>query len=243
MTKITRIPKELLEQFIQAGEVQTTSQNSAPQTVPVINIQHSQKTLEEEASDNRERKTQNVWISWYNEQGKIMASAPDIYNTGKCADEKLLESLRKDFKDYWIVTSTRIIYDKDSLDGRIIHYFGSEVIKPGEITSIKIPIYRGAGIQDVLNDENGLDYLNCLFNIGDDPDDAIKTLENLNGQYKKDKIKIWTPDQDSRRSYSERAAGFYFDGGGFHISGGSRVGDGGGYSRGVHDSSREAGTR
>lgn len=176
--------------------------------------------------------TQDNFIDKFNELNRIMISAPDLYDAGKNQPE-VIESLQKDFNESWIVTSTRIQYEEDSLEGTITHYFGSNVISPNEKRLI-IPYYNGTNLNDVLGDEQGLIYLQVLFNTSDAPDELKKTLKNLSNK-ESSKTKIWTPDQSSRKQYPVRAAWFNVNFDVFHVGGGDHVDSGDGRSRGVFD--------
>ncbi len=172
-------------------------------------------------------------IRRFNDLGKIMASMPDLYDTGKSASPEVLESLQKDFHETWVISSSRIHYEKDSLEAVITHYFNSTVVSPREI-KVLVPYYNGVKLDDVLGTEEGLKYLQALFNTNDDAETIKVTLEKLSNKKSKD-IRVWTPDQNSRKEYQDRAAGF--DGSGrFHVVGGGGGSiDGSGRSRGVLD--------
>lgn len=163
--------------------------------------------------------TQNEYIVQFNGLGKVMASLADYYRAGRSGDKVLIDSLRKDFSNGWIVGSDRIVYSGDSLGAKVIHYFGSMVIEPVEV-SVFIPDYSDGRILDtVLDDERGLAYVQALFNTTDDSAEIKKTLSVLSGK-NNSKIKVWTPDQGSRKRNPDRAAFLVYDGGDFfHIDG------------------------
>lgn len=147
-------------------------------------------------------------IRRFNELNKVMASMPDLYEAGKTASPEVLESLRKDFKETWIISSTRIHYEKSSLEAVITHYFNSTVTTPQPI-NLLVPFYNGVKLDDVLETEEGLHYLQALFNTNDNAETIKKTLEKLSNKKSKD-IKVWTPDQNNRKEYQDRAAGFNY---------------------------------
>ena len=62
------------------------------------------------------QKTQKDWINYFNSKNIKMISAPDIYKAAKKENKAIIESLKKDFKESWEVTSTRIIYNKNNLN-------------------------------------------------------------------------------------------------------------------------------
>ena len=187
-------------------------------------------TLDEIAAESGATKSQDSWILWYNQQGRVMASAANIYQAGKTGDRTLLASLQKDFLESWIVTSTRIDYDQNTLSSRITQYYGSTVRTPAA-TTIDVPVYNNA-IATVLQDAQGLRYLQSLFNTSDIAEQIMQTLEKLSGKTRSE-IKIWTPDQASRKSIPQRAVRFDLDSSEFRVVGVDRVGGNVGRSRGV----------
>lgn len=194
-------------------------------------------TIDSQAADDnadRTQKTQDQWIDFFNKQSKGMISAPNLYEVGKSFFGTLLDSLQLDFDESWEVSSTRIIYSKDDLSGKIIHNYGGQVIKSTQVDLEMIPVYNGTPLADVLYSEDysedGVKYLQTLFATKNNPETIIHTIEHLSGR-KAAEITIWTPDQGSRKSYSEVAVGFGGGGGGFHVGGGHLGGYG--HSRGV----------
>src|SRR3989338_11088153 len=67
---------------------------------------------------------QGSHISRYNDLSKVMASAGDIYQGAKDANEETLASLQKDFSR-GLITSTEILYKLNSLEARITDYVNS----------------------------------------------------------------------------------------------------------------------
>ena len=190
--------------------------------------------IDTHAADNGARRTQEQWISYFNNVGKPMISAPNVYLAGKTASDELLASLRKDFDESWLVSSTRISY-RDDLSGKITHNHGSTVVKPSQRDVKIIPVYNGIPLAQALKSDEGVAYLHSLFDTSDEPRDITGTLENLSKRGA-DRIGLWIPDQGSRNSYSERAVWFV---GNFHRFrvGGVHFGYGG-RSRGVSMSPR-----
>ena len=78
------------------------------------------------------KKTQKDWVEYFNNKGEKMISAPDIYKAAKQESKGIINSLRKDFNDYWLITSTRIIYNKKNLKAEIIHDADSNIVKPNK---------------------------------------------------------------------------------------------------------------
>lgn len=178
------------------------------------------------------RLIQDKHVVQFNSLGKVMASLADYYEAGRSGNETLIDSLRKDFSESWIVGSDRIVYDSDSFDAKIIRYFGSKVIEPVEV-SIFIPDYSdGKTLDTVLDDERGLAYIQALFNTTDDKAEIKKVLSALSGKTS-GKIRVWTPNQSSRKANPDRAAFLGYGGGGFRVGGdyGGLLDDG--RSRGV----------
>lgn len=189
------------------------------------------RVIDLQSADNGAVKTQDKWIHYFNEQGKPMVSVPDVYRVGQEGNQRLIASLRQVFDERWLVTSTRETYEPDTLNARIIHDYGSRFAQPVS-TNVLVPVYSGKPLDHVLQDNEGVAYLHAKLGTQDKPDAIEKTLVDLSGKTP-DLIRIWTPDQKSRASYQERAAGFGFDVGGFHVGGDGRVGYDVGRSRGV----------
>ena len=200
-------------------------------------------TLDGFSADNGSYKTQEQWIEYWGNiaDGRRFASAADYYNIFKQlkdADNKtVIDSLRKDFNERWIVTGTRIKYQPDSLNAKIIHNYGSKDESLITETELEIPEYLGVGINGKINDELAKNYLKSLFSTDDDMGEIVSVLEYISDK-PKEKIKLWTPPLESnqyttRKKASERAVFFSSDVGGFHVSGDYHVDDISGRSRGV----------
>ena len=169
-------------------------------------------------ADNGAYRTQDQWINFFNKQGSPMISAADVYRAGKSAPDEVLNSLRKGFDESLLVTSTRISYSGDDLSGRITQNYGSNVVNPSQTNVLVIPVYNGIPLARTLQNEDGVSYLQSLLNTNDDSKTIAGTLENISGR-SADKIVLWTPDQDSRKRYSERAVRFYDIGNMFRVGG------------------------
>jgi len=159
------------------------------------------RVIDPTPADSGRARTQNGWIDYHNKERKATMSASDVYS----APDSILRSLREDCKKSWLVTGTRISYNPADLSAKIIHDFGSTVVKPKE-TSLVVPVYRDEQVTKAAEGE-GLIYLQTLFDTEDNASSLIGRLERISEKEAKD-IRIWTPDQDSRREYSERAVGF-----------------------------------
>ena len=188
-------------------------------------------------ADNGAYRTQEQWIAFFNEQQRRMISAADLYKKGKSAPDDVLKSLRKDFDESWLVSSTRNSYSRDDLSGIVTQNYGSRVVTPSQRNVSVIPVYNGTKLAQALQTEEGLDYLQALFDTIDDPEAITGTLEHLSGR-NADNIVLWTPDQGSRKRYPERAVWFDGLGGRFHVNRGYRFDNYFGRSRGVSVSPR-----
>ncbi len=225
----TLIPVQFPEKEI-AEELEALLR-AEPSTDSPTTPQNITSLVDTTAADNSSIKSQEEWINYFNSQRKVMASLPDLYHAGKSGSPDLLVSLRKDFKDSWEISSTRIIYNANGLTARIIHYFGSTITTPVESPSLIVPIYRGTPLNDVLAAREGLIYLQTLFRTADDSQAVRNTLQKLSN-YSLEKTKVWTADDSSRVSHPARAAGFYCNLSGFHVDGNSSISPHG-RSRGV----------
>ena len=179
-------------------------------------------------------RTQEQAIAYHNDKKEVMLSMPHIFQLVKSNDIEAIESLRKDFKDYWLVTSTRIIYNKENLSAKIIHNADSKVIKPIEIALKEIPICWPTYILDLLDNESGLNYIRALINDKKaTKEEIIELFTRLSG--KKEKyIRFWTPDKSSRKSKQVRSVGLCFnDFDRFGVGGYGWFDDDSGFSRGV----------
>jgi hypothetical protein len=127
--------------------------------------------------------SQDSHAKTHNFLNEIMMSCHDYYLVGKFGDNCLLESIQKDFNDEWVITSDRIEYAKDSLEGNIISYYGSQIIKPFSRTEI-IPEYpfTGIPIEKVMSNEQGLKYIQALLNTKDTAKEIYSNLARLSGK-------------------------------------------------------------
>ncbi len=181
-----------------------------------------------------EYRTQEEWVNYFNKEKKPMISMPNVFQLVKENKTEAIESLRKDFKDSWLVTSTRIIYSKDNLSAKIIHNADSSIVKPKEIDLKEIPVCRPTYIKELLETETGLNYVRALIDSKKaTKEEIIKFFVALSGKEEKN-IRLWTPSQSSRESKQIRSVGLcfdYFDG--FLVDGDNWFDDYGGLSRGV----------
>jgi len=180
-----------------------------------------------------EYRTQEEWVNFFNKDKKRMVSMPDLFQLVKEDNTETIESLRKDFKDSWLVTSTRIIYDKDNLSAKIIHNANSTVTKPTEITLKEIPVCRPTYLKDLIDTEAGLSYIRALINNKATKEQITDFFVKLSGKKEKN-IRFWTPSQSSRKDKQVRSVVLYFVGfDRFYGGGDFWFDDNDGFSRGV----------
>ena len=181
-----------------------------------------------------EYKTQEEWINFFNTKKKPMISMPNVSQIVKENNIDAIESLRKDFKDAWLVTSTRIIYNQSNLSAKIIHNVDSNIVRPTEINLKEVPVCRPTYLKELLETEAGLSYIQALLNnTKATKEQIINFFVKLSGK-KEENIKFWTPSQSSRKNKQVRSVVLCFDGfGRFNVDGVNWFGDYSGLSRGV----------
>jgi len=187
--------------------------------------------IDSEPADGGKRHTQKEWIAYFNKEGEAMISAPDIYQAGKTGSDELIKSLREDFTHHWFVSSTRIKYNSNNLNAKIIHNFDSSAVKQNGF-DMNIPVYDETKLSEAIETKEGLAYLQALFDTNDNAGTIMNVLKRLSGK-SADDTRLWTSSQDSRKKYSERAVRFYDDSGRFRVDGGNNFGGNYGRSRGV----------
>ena len=182
---------------------------------------------------DNEHRPQEEWINFFNTEKRQMISMPNIFQLVKEDDTETIESLRKDFDDHWLVTSTRIIYNPDNLSAKIIHNANSNIVKPTEINLKEIPVCDPTYINKLLETNAGLEYIRALLNNKKlTKEEIINFFVKLSGKKEKN-IRFWTPSQSSRRSKQVRSVGLFFGGFDRFFVVGVWFGDDVGVSRGV----------
>jgi len=170
-------------------------------------------------ADNNYR-TQKQAIEFHNQRKERMLSMPDIFQLVREDNTEAIESLRKDFDDAWLVTSTQIIYNPKDLSATIIHNAGSNIVRQKEIKLKEVPDYTSKKLANLLDTDAGLNYIRALI---DNPrvtkEQIIDFFVKLSGK-KESNIRFWTPSQSSRASKQVRSVVLYFGGfGGFVVNG------------------------
>ncbi len=181
---------------------------------------------------DKKHRTQEEWVEYFNTEKKPMISMPNIFQLVKEKNTEAIESLRKDFKDYWLVLSDRIVYNPENLSAKIIHNADSTETKPTEINLKEVPVCRPTYIKELLETDAGLSYIRALLNdTKATKEQIISFFVALSGKKEKN-IRFWTPSQSSRKSKQIRSVELYFSGfDRFYVDGGWFGDDG--CSRGV----------
>jgi len=178
--------------------------------------------IDAEPAESGSKKTQDGWVTYWNgvNDGCVFASIPDLYagfkllkhqiehgnTTEKALAEKIIESLREDFKGSWLISSTRINYQTTGLESEIIHHYNCK--NTALITRIPKIIIKeycpGKPINEVLNDKQGLAYMQALLGTTDNPKTITETLTFISGKPKEQTL-IWTPPVKTVTGYKTRA--------------------------------------
>tara|TARA_B100000315_G_C14498797_1_gene551321 strand:+ start:244 stop:1122 length:879 start_codon:yes stop_codon:yes gene_type:complete len=180
------------------GEIPLSDENSL---VP-ITWNDLSFIVDRELAENGARKTQDQWIETGNEQGKIVMCASHFYQVGKSGDEGLIQSIQK-YRNYFVL-GDRFIYNPDDLKGKMISPYGSTVITPVEKKLI-IPVYFGVVLDEVLGAEQGLKFQQAFWDTQDGPEKMKNNLKRISGKDSNQSY-VWTPNQENRKNYPERAA-------------------------------------
>ena len=183
--------------------------------------------------DNKWR-TQKQAIAHHNERKERMLSMADVWQLAKENNTETINELRKEWKGLdWSVTSTRIVYNKNNLSGKLIHNVDSKVTKPTEIKLKEVPVCRPTYLKELIATQSGLTFVRALINDKKATKEEItKCLAILSGKTAS-KIRFWTPEQRQRKGNNLRAVRLCFSVVGFSVYGVGWGGDGDGLSRGV----------
>ncbi len=194
-------------------------------------------TLDSASAENNAAKSQEQWIAYWNSisDGRRFASMADYYQVfkqltdarqngspaEKASAKESIASLRKDFRENYLFTSTRIIYQPNSLEARLIHGYGANNLQLTSERVLSVPLYGGTLIASAYAASEGLTYLQALLNTEDSGQAIAERLSIVSG-YQPQDIKVWTPSLQSsqwltRSQLSERAVELYSSSGGFHL--------------------------
>lgn len=157
------------------------------------------------------------WIAKYNDKNKVVAGLPDYFALARFGDDKTLQSVQNDMMD-WIIAGPVIEYNTESYkkESKIIHYFGSNVVKPKE-RKIVIPYYDEIRLEFILNSDEGLDFFQKLLETRAGKKTIIKAMERLNDKNVHD-MYVWTPNLNGRKNNPRRAVSLNCNDVGFHIN-------------------------
>ena len=176
------IPKDDLEK---SDPLKVKSNNSPQEDNLPVDL--GSKIIDLNPADNGNLHSIDGWLNYFAVGKETMVSMPDIYLAGKSNNQALLNSLRKDFTESWIVTNTRIKYENDQ-NAIITHHLGSKLIPPVEY-KIVVPEYSATLLDGVLGTNEGLRFLQALFGTKDNAYWIGSTLHKLS-YYSLDKIKF-----------------------------------------------------
>ncbi len=181
--------------------------------------------------DNQYR-TQEQWIQYYNEKKQRMISLPDVFKL--LNNREALESLRKDFKDHYLTTSTRIVYDPDNLSAEVIHHTNSTITKQKVIKLKEVPVYNPTYLNKLVETDAGLTYLKALIDNDKATKEQITDLFTTLSGKEANKIRLWTPTQSERSNKQVRSVDLCFGYFGWWcVFAGGWLGYFGGFSHGV----------
>jgi hypothetical protein len=175
------------------------------------------------------------WMQFFKSIGVDMISAPNVHTVWQQDSEDYLTMLRKDFKDRWLNTSSQLEFSTTDMSLTIVHNAGSR--KEKRLRLDKVPCYNDVKIEKVLSTDEGLRFINAVFDTKYDPEEMIQFLEGLS-ERKSSKIVVWTPSQDYRKDHPIRSVDFIYNGFSVRFGLGCYYWDDGGYSHGVSSSGR-----
>jgi hypothetical protein len=167
------------------------------------------KRWDPDPAKNGEWKDQDQWIDYFNKENKIMMAMPDIYQVGKIETDDRIKWLRIGFKNGVLISSTRIEYNPNAIDAKIIHYYGSTFVKPieiGVLVSDGSKLVRG--LSDFLDTDKGLGFVQALFNTTDDEKEIKKTVKRLCDS---SWTGIWVPDRQQKALVPKNSACLYLN--------------------------------
>jgi len=158
--------------------------------------------------------TQDAHIRMCNGFGKGMASLADYYALAKSGNKALILSVREDMNSYYdshnsIICGERIFCEPDSLDDRVVRYFGSTVIKPVEMSFLIFEEYGGGPtLGSVLCSKGGLDLFQFLFKTHDNARTIDEYYSLLSGE-SSDETRVMSASHLGRKEYPSRSICLY----------------------------------
>ncbi len=173
---------------------------------------------------NIARKTQPQWLDFYAGKDKTLPSLPLLYaileaaydNKDEDAAKELLKSLQSDFKDSWLVTSTRFNYDQK----KVWHNVTTQDQIDFDVNIPGISDY----LENLVTQEDWAQPLRGIFMTRE-----LEKIPKVFSIYGNRKGYLYTPD-DNRKVERAAFVGFNYDD--FSVVGDSNL-DNDGRSRGV----------
>ncbi len=196
-------------------------------------------TLDPASAENGAVKNQEQWIAYWNNitDGRRFASLADYYqvfrqltdalrngsSVEKVSAEQSLASLRKDFQESYLLTSTRISYQPNSLEARLIHGYGASNHQLTSEKVLQVPEYWKTPIASVYALNENLIYLQALLNTDESGQTIVERLSVIS-DYQPYEIILWTPPlqgdswHNPRNLFASRAVELHSDSAGFHLN-------------------------
>jgi hypothetical protein len=172
--------------------------------------------IDNEVVNKGRRHTFDEWTKIQSKRGRFVISRADIYQAVKEGNKKLIESLRKDMEESWIVSNPLHVY-KDNLFTDIIHYASSK--NPVICRNLIVPFWVMEPLYDVLETAEGLAYFQVTNGTRDNAKAIKKTYYELSG-CKADETFVCTPHQyirEDNRSEMVFSAFYYGSNGEFLV--------------------------
>ncbi len=184
--------------------------------------------LDDISADSKDCKTLRDWNFYWNEikDGRIMASAGDIYNAlkelqmyKKCDDKErsglarsILKSLYSDMFNGGLITSTRVDFEilkkKPSLHANVTNHYGCHYRNEISRKRVFVPYTSlNVSISDFCNKLKGLDYLQCIFTTEDKAEEIVSNI-SLAFALPMEKIRIFTGKEERRQKLPHRVIKF-----------------------------------
>lgn len=194
--------------------------------------------MDVQPAQNAADHSQYNWIRLYNAQrgefkGKRMINSADVIGVAEHVSLEAFVNLQGDYRQTYVVSSTRTSYDSISLAGNVTHNYISLVARPKIISLDEIPVLRGVPLSRVVETSSGLLYVKALADDEHASAKDLLTRHSILAGREPNEIAYWTPTLSSRMSYPEKAIRFNDNGDRFHVVGCNYFGGSIGHSRGV----------